>query len=255
MLITKRFTSNETRKHFYIILFLSLSMIKLSYCQTPLPDPTVPNDDGQTEQEQFRDPFSYIDSCSGNMPNLRNGYCFTNIILFEQNSYEVNNFAKNSNEDILIQFSENTNYRETSSSRLFYGLAKNGSYYFSKKSSYSHEFNVDIDVETFYENEFYYLNPLRDSKNLFVSIRNTQNKGNQYLFSINSYNSMVELYDLNHNNKYYIWSFNKFFNLDPDDYFFPLDYELFELKERNEYIIVFIPKIYVYEEILDVNLN
>ena len=216
MLITKRFTSNETRKHLNIILFLTLSMIKLSYCQTPLSDPNVPNDDGQAEQEQFRAPFSYIDSCSGNMPNLRNGYCFTNIILFEQKSYEVNNFAKNSDEDLLLQFSENTNYRESSSSRLFYGLTEEGRYFFSNKSSYSHEFNVDIDVETFYENEFYYLDALRDSKNLFVSIRNAPNNGNQYLFSINSYNSMVELYDIkNDKNNYYIWSFNKFFNLDP----------------------------------------
>ena len=65
---------------------------------------------------------------------------------------------------------------------------------------------------------------------------------------------MVELFDLNNdNNNYFIWSFHKFFKLDPDDYFFPFDYELFEIKERDEYIIIFIPQIYIYGEILDIS--
>ena len=55
---------------------------------------------------------------------------------------------------------------------------------------------------------------------------------------------MVELYDLNNdNNNYIIWSFHKFFNIDSDDYYFSFDYELFEIKDRAEYIIVCIPKI------------
>ena len=65
---------------------------------------------------------------------------------------------------------------------------------------------------------------------------------------------MVELYDLNNdNNKYQIWSFNKFFNLDEDDYYFPLEYKLFELKEKSEYIIAFIPLLSIDENILDVS--
>ena len=64
---------------------------------------------------------------------------------------------------------------------------------------------------------------------------------------------MVELYDLNNgNNNYLIWSFHKFFKIDPDDYLFHFDYELFEIKERAEYIIVFIPQIYIDNDILDV---
>ena len=69
---------------------------------------------------------------------------------------------------------------------------------------------------------------MQDSKNLFISFKN--DKKNQYLFSINSYNSMVELYDLNNdNNNYQVWNFNKFFNLNEDDYFYPFEFELFEL--------------------------
>ena len=67
---------------------------------------------------------------------------------------------------------------------------------------------------------------------------------------------MVELYDLNKdNNNCVVWSFHKFFKLDPDDYFFTFDYELFEIKDRNEYVIVFIPQnpqIYIDNYILDV---
>ena len=73
------------------------------------------------------------------------------------------------------------------------------------------------------------INKIKDSKNLFVFIKNDTNKENQYLFSINSYDYLVELYNLNNNN-YNIWSFNKFFNLNNKDYLFPFRYEILELK-------------------------
>ena len=64
---------------------------------------------------------------------------------------------------------------------------------------------------------------------------------------------MVELYDLNNDdNNYIIWSFHEFFKLNPDDYFFLFDYELFEIKDRNEYVIAFIPQMNIDEDILDV---
>ena len=231
---TKDLTINVIRKHSYIILFLSLSMI---YCQ-----------------EILSDPFANIYSCKENELSVNNKNCFNNILVFDQKKYQVNSFAKNKNGDILIQFSEQVKYDEHSFSRLFYGLTKEGKYFFSNKTSYSNEVNVDNDEEKFYNNTFYSLDSIINSKSLFVSILNAPNKENQYLFSINSFNSMVELYDLNNdNNNYYIWSFQKFFNLDPDDYLFPFDYELFEIKEKNEYIIVFIPQINIYDGILDVS--
>ena len=47
---------------------------------------------------------------------------------------------------------------------------------------------------------------------------------------------MVELYDLNNDNTdYLVWNFNKFFNLDENDYIFVFDYELFEIKGMSEY--------------------
>ena len=65
---------------------------------------------------------------------------------------------------------------------------------------------------------------------------------------------MVELHDFNNeNNNHLTWNFNKFFNLDEDEYFFPYECSLFELKKESEYIIVFIPKFNVYEDLRNVN--
>ena len=90
---------------------------------------------------------------------------------------------------------------------------------------------------------------------MFVSIWNTNNKGSQYLFSINSYDSMIELHDLNNsnNNKYNIWSFNEFFQLNESDYYWPYNYEIFELKKESSYIIAFIPMISINEDMQKTN--
>ena len=54
---------------------------------------------------------------------------------------------------------------------------------------------------------------------------------------------MVELYDINSNdNNYFIWSFSQFFNLKDGGYPSSFRYEMFELKKKSSYIIVFIPK-------------
>jgi len=156
------------------------------------------------------------------------------------------------NGDFLIQYNELSIEDELISNRLFYGLTKNGSYFFSNKSSYVHEVNININEKILEESYFLNIFELQDSKNLFVSIKD-DNK-NQYLFSINSYDSMVELYDLNSDNNYYhVWNFNEFFNLEENDYLFAFEYELFELKGLSEYIIAFIPLNIVSEDILNIS--
>ena len=178
---------------------------------------------------------------------LREEKCFNNILKFDNKNYQANNFAKNKNGDLVIEFSEDN---EISSSRLFYGLTKDGRYFFKNHTSYTYELNINN--EDFLENYNYY--GIYNSLNLFVSIKNEPNKGNQYLFSINSYYSAVELYNFNHdNNSHYIWGFNDFFNLDEDDYIFPYDYYLFELPKDNAYIISFIPKVIVFEDMLNIS--
>ena len=178
---------------------------------------------------------------------LSNDQCFNNIMILDNKNYQANNFAKNKNGDLVIEFSEDN---EISSSRLFYGFTKDGRYFFKNQSSFTYELNIDNEDFLGYYNYYGIYNSL----NLFVSIKNDPNKGNQYLFSINSYYSTVELYNFNNdNNSHYIWGFNDFFKLNEDDYFFPYDYSLFELPRENAYIIIFVPKVIVNEDMLNIS--
>ena len=241
MLTSVFFSLNSTLMQFLFILYLSFLITDSIHCQSE-----------GTESDEIQDILNSIYACTNYIPTINEKECLNNIFLFEQKEYQLNSFTKNKAEDILIQYSEKIDYGETTSSRLFFGLTKDGDELFSNKTSHFNEFNIDIDEETIYENEFYYLKAIQDSKSIFVSLKNDRNKGNQYLFSINSYYSMVELYDFNNDkNNHLVWNFDKFFKLDSDDYYFPFQYELFELKDTSEYIIAFIPQINVYEEILD----
>ena len=142
MLTAKFFSPQKTSKNFYLILLLSLAMIK---------------------SEETRDPFVHVYSCKNDGYYLSNENCFNNKISFDQKKYQINNFAKKENEDLVLQISEQTKYGTTS--RLFYGLTNEGRYLFKNESSYSNEFNINIDEDSFYDNDFYYINPIKDSKN------------------------------------------------------------------------------------------
>ena len=169
--------------------------------------------------------------------SLQNETYFNNIIKFDKKKYQVGNFATNKNGDLILEVYENT---ETSSSRLFYGLTKEGRYLFSN------EFSCTLEkiIESSSNNQRTIdLNGKRNSFNLFVSI---QNKENEYLFSFNSYNSWieVELFDLNSDyNEYYKWDFQTFFDYGENIN----NYELILLESKSDlfYFIVFIPNFIV----------
>ena len=175
----------------FIIIFFFLLSFKSNFC----------NDD---------------EICLTYYPPYFNDYvCLSNVIKFDHKKYQSNNFAMNKKGDLILELTEynecneNEECDEISSSRLFYGLTKEGKYFFSDKSSYTHEYNIEIDEEIFDPfglNNFF---EIYNSINLFVSIKNDPNKNNQYLFSINQYNSMVELHDFNNeNNNYLTWNLN-----------------------------------------------
>ena len=136
--------------------------------------------------------------------------------------------------------------------RLFYGLNKDGSYLFSNESSNTYELNIDNDI---IDNiGYFYFDPIYKTTNTFISIKNDINKDNQYLFSINSFYSIVELHNFNinisNNINHYIWSFNDFFKLKDDDSVFPIEHAFFELTKENTYIVAFIPKDVINQDIL-----
>ena len=207
---------------YYLILFLFLSNIKTFYCQ------------------------EY--GCGEYFSSINNPYCFNNILIFDQKKFQANNFAMNKNGDLVVQFSEDN---ILSSSRLFYGLTKDGSFFFNNQSSYIKEINIEYN-ETKSNYDFYNYYGIYNSLNLFISLKNDSNKTKEYLFSINPDYSTVELFNFNNNNTYYLWNFYNFFNLDEDDYIFPYEYVLFELKKESTYFIAFIPKVNVYEDMLNI---
>ena len=126
---------NLLKLNFYIILCLSFSIIKYINCQRTDSESKILIDDKFKRLEETNlDPYGYIE-CQEN-PIISNKKCFNNILFFEQKKYELNNFAINKKGDFLVQYNEHIDYDEYISSRLFYGLTKNGSYFFSNKSTY-----------------------------------------------------------------------------------------------------------------------
>ena len=215
--------------NFCIIIIINLCILKNSLCQPIF--------------------FYYPNDCKRS-DSFKNKGCFNNVIKFKHKKYLTNNFAISKEGDFITEFTEYAKYDELSYSRLFYGFNGEGRYFLSNQTSYTIEMNIDIDEKAYDENEFFYHYGIYNSKTFFVSIQNTNNKKNQYLFSINAYNSMVELHDLSKdNNNYYIWSIKKFFNLDEKEYYWPHEFEIYDLKKEPSYIISFIPTFVITEEL------
>ena len=177
-----------------------------------------------------------------------------NIITFEHTKFNAG--ATNKNGDLFIEYYSEENYFDIPNSILFFGLSKKNGYCFANDSSNTQENNIGIDeiidIVGYYNNYKIY-----DSKNLFVTTKNDTITGNQYLFSINSYNSIVELHnfnnDLDTSKNRYIWDYKDFFNLAEDEYNFPYERELYELKGQSLYLIVFIPKTVVNNYLSEVS--
>ena len=179
-------------------------------------------------------------------PNVKN------ILIFNQAKY--NSGSTNKNGDLIIKYYSQENTYNIPASILFYGLSKNGRYCFSDESSYTKEKNIDIDkiidIAGTYNNFKIY-----DSKSLFISLKNDPYREKQYLFNINTDNSIIEFHDFNNDaeNDHYIWDLYDFFNLDEEDFYFPYETVLYELEGKSLYIIAFIPKSVVTDNFQDVN--
>ena len=92
---------------------------------------------------------------------------YNHSLILNHSKFKAGNFATNKNGDLFIEYySENDD--DMPSSRLFYGLAKNGRELFFNQTSSIQEINIDID-ETIDIFEYNYFD-IYDSKNFFVSI-------------------------------------------------------------------------------------
>ena len=131
---------------------------------------------------------------------------------------------------MLIEFSLN---KKESSSRLFYGLKKNGRYYFPEEPFFKEI--EDIQCEDCLPDSKY--KGRLESRNLFISLTGDTTKSKQYLFSMSAGYSLVELIDLENNFTYFAWNSTNFFGLTKP--IFSFEYPLFELEDSNYFITAF----------------
>ena len=131
-----------------------------------------------------------------------NTKCYNDLITFNHDTWRAGHPITNNKGELFIEFS--TNPKE-SKKRLFYALNTKGRYYFPGEPVF--KLIDDIKCQNCNNNKY---RGRFESRNLFVSLNDNPSKSKQYFFSMSSYNSTVELHDIE-NNKYFAWDTIKFF--------------------------------------------
>ena len=159
---------------------------------------------------------------------LNDTNCFNDVITFNHDKWRAGHASTNLNGDMIIEFSLNPSEGKK---RLFYGLKKNGRYYFPNEPVYKEISEMQCDsCSSSYRGRF-------ESRNLFVSLNTDTSKSKQYLFSVSTYYALVELIDIENNLNYFAWNVTDFLGLTRP--IFSYEYSLFEVS-NNVYIIAFI---------------
>ena len=152
---------------------------------------------------------------------LENSECFNNILVINNLAYRAGHFAKKKNGDIIIEYS-------TTEKRLFYGLYQNGSNYFENENNFKEKSITGIMYKDFlYQGRY-------ESINLFVSTISDINKEKEYLFSLSSYKTLMEIYDIE-NDIIHINITEEVFQ----NGIFSYQFSLFESKINNIYISIY----------------
>ena len=163
-----------------------------------------------------------------NEKSLLETKCYNDVIKFDHDTWRAGHACTNNNGDMIVEFSLNPQY---SSKRLFYGLKKNGRYYFPGEPVYKQIDNITCQdgENNGYKGRF-------ESRNLFVSLKNDLPKNKQYLFSMSSFCSLVELLDMDNGDdiNYFAWNTLTFFDL--NCHIFSFEFSLFEIGQTNSYI-------------------
>ena len=144
--------------------------------------------------------FINCETCHSGL-SITDTECFTEITYLdlENKYYRAGHFAMNSKGDLIIEYS----YLQY---RLFFGFKKSGKFYFPEmfKEIELQSDTIDPEVIRRYE-----------STNSFVSLMTDIDKQKEYLFSMSSWRTVLELYDLeNENDSYEILESTRFTGLD-----------------------------------------
>jgi len=140
------------------------------------------------------------------------------ILEFNSHKYRAGHFAFDSNGNMIIEYSKD-NYR------LFYGLKKDGKYYFGDETP-TKEIQIDNNGNDAKRYE---------SKNIFVTNNNDNTK--QYLFSIGTSITVSELHDLDEG-QYKFKSTSELLGHEIFSYIFSL-LELDNSNNQKEYLITY----------------
>ena len=153
-------------------------------------------------------------SCTSDM-TIGTESCYNSLKIFNIEYYRSGHFAINKNGDMIVEYSFN-------SSRLFYGLKNDGKLYYPNEIK-----EVEIESETIpRENRTRY-----EALNLFVSLYDDINRDKEYLISMSSYVTILELFDIENNN-YYIYPATDFFEHQNGTYSYI--FQLLETKYNNK---------------------
>lgn len=123
-------------------------------------------------------------SCSKN-DKISNKECFNDVLIFNDIKWRAGHSAQNKNGLFILEFS---NDGETGD-RLFYGLKRNGRYYFDESPTKEIVLKGKDSIIARYE-----------SMNAFFALKDDINKNNEYFISISTYSCFMEMYDITTDN-------------------------------------------------------
>ena len=160
--------------------------------------------------------------------NLLNKTCYNDLLIFNDHSWRAGHACTNKKNVTFVEFSRDSGGGQ----RLLYALKDNGRYYFSDYVK-SVELSSCADCTTNNRSRY-------ESRNLFISLSGDSSKTKQYLFSMSSFYSLVELIDIDNPESinYHSWDPIKFFDMSRP--IFSLEFSLFEIENTNTFIVAFI---------------
>ena len=162
--------------------------------------------------------FQISSDCSNGIA-INETDCFNDLIIIKQ-YYKSGNFATNKKGDMIIEYSNSGSTR--TNQRLFYGIKKNGRYFFSGEKAYREK-------EVNHPDPNININARYEARNIFVSLEDDKDKEKEYLFSTSSYDTLTELHDLE-NDIYTSKGTIEYFNIRN---VFSFEYSLFGSQESN----------------------
>ena len=139
-----------------------------------------------------------VENSCYNLYDYTNTTCFNDKILFK-NKFRAGHFVTLKDGTLIIEYSsDGVNYE-----RFFYGLKKNGRYYFENESPFRHfkATNPSNDLHGRYESE-----------NKIVYLSGDSSKENEYIFSTSIWTTVTELHDIPGNKSTY-WNTVSFWSI------------------------------------------